>query len=239
MMKCLRGWPSIAVVGFVAFLLTPAPALAQPPQPDVVVVSGEGLVKSAPDQAWVTLAVESRSRNSKDAQAQTSQTMTAVQQKLAGAGTPKDAIRTIAVDLSIDAEWVNGRQVPKGYVSRNIIEVRIDDVAKVGDVMDAAVASGVTAVQGVRFDLKQRESLEREALKRATADARQRAEAAAAGAGRAIDRVIRVEEPGTRPMPPPQPMMMMRQVAADQVQTPVVAGEIEIRANVTLTATLK
>jgi len=229
----------IAVIGLAASLLTPTVVSAQTPQPDVVVVSGEGLVKSAPDQAWVTLVVESRSRNSRDAQSQTSQTMTAVQQKLAGAGIPKDAIRTIAVDLNIDAEWVNGRQVPRGYVSRNVIEVRIDDVAKVGDVMDAAVASGVTAVQGVRFDLKQRESLEREALKRATADARQRAEAAAAGAGRAIDRVIRVEEPGARPMPPPQQMMMMRQVAADQAQTPVVAGEIEIRANVTLTATLK
>ncbi len=89
--------------------------------------------------------------------------------------------------------------------------------------MDAAVASGATAVQGVRFDVKQRESLEREALKRATVDARARAEAAASGAGRAIDRVTRVEEPGTRPMPPPQPMMMMRQsAAAEQAQTPVV-----------------
>lgn len=238
MKRPLRFTP-VAVIGLAASLLTSTVVSAQTPQPDVVVVSGEGLVKSAPDQAWVTLVVESRSRNSRDAQSQTSQTMTAVQQKLAGAGIPKDAIRTIAVDLNIDAEWVNGRQVPKGYVSRNVIEVRIDDVAKVGDVMDAAVASGVTAVQGVRFDLKQRESLEREALKRATADARQRAEAAAAGAGRAIDRVIRVEEPGARPMPPPQQMMMMRQVAADQAQTPVVAGEIEIRANVTLTATLK
>ena len=238
-MKRPLAFTPIAVIGLAASLLAPTVVSAQTPQPDVVVVSGEGLIKSAPDQAWVTLVVESRSRNSRDAQSQTSQTMTAVQQKLAGAGIPKDAIRTIAVDLNIDAEWVNGRQVPKGYVSRNVIEVRIDDVAKVGDVMDVAVASGVTAVQGVRFDLKQRESLEREALKRATADARQRAEAAAAGAGRAIDRVIRVEEPGARPMPPPQPMMMMRQVAADQAQTPVAAGEIEIRANVTLTATLK
>lgn len=239
MTKLSRRAPQIAAIGIAALLFTPALAPAQTPQPDVVVVSGEGLVKAAPDQAWVTLVVESRSRNSRDAQAQTSQTMTAVQQKLAAAGIAKDAIRTIAVDLHIDAEWVNGRQVPKGYVSRNVIEVRSDDVAKVGEVMDVAVASGVTAVQGVRFDLKQRESLEREALKRATADARQRAEAAAAGAGRALDRVIRVEEPGGRPMPPPQPTMMMRQVAADQAQTPVVAGEIEIRANVTLTATLK
>jgi uncharacterized protein len=233
---------SLAIAACAMGLVTPAvtAAQSQPAQPDVVVVTGEGLVKAAPDQAWVTLVTESRSRNSREAQAQTAQTMTAVQQKLAGAGLAKDAIRTIAVDLHIDAEWVNGRQVPKGYVSRNVVDVRIDDVAKVGEVMDVAVASGVTAVQNVRFDLKQRESLEREALKRATADARQRADAAAAGAGRAIDRVIRVEEPGTRPMPPPQPMMMMRAgAAAEAAQTPVVAGEIEIRANVTLTATLK
>jgi uncharacterized protein len=220
-------------------ILAPIAVSAQS-QPDVVVVSGEGLVKAAPDQAWVTLVAEHRARSSRDAQAQTAQAMTAIQQKLTAGGIAKDAIRTIAAELNLDAEWVNGRQVPKGYVARNIVEVRIDDVAKVGEVMDAAVASGATSVQGVRFDVKQRDSLERDALRRAAIDARARAEAAASGAGRAIDRVTRVEEPGTRPMPPPQPMMMMRQAAgAEQAQTPVVAGEIEIRAHVTLTATLK
>jgi MFS family permease len=76
-------------------------------------------------------------------------------------------------------------------------------------------------------------------LARAVADARARAEAAAAGVGRALDKVMRIEEPGARPIPPPQPMMMRQSAAAEQAQTPVVAGEIEIRANVTLTASLK
>ena len=219
-------------------ILAPTAVSAQT-QSDVVVVTGEGLVKAPPDQAWVTLVAEHRARNSREAQAQTAQAMTAIQQKLAAGGIAKDAIRTIAAELNIDAEWVNGRQVPKGYVARNIVEIRIDEVTKVGEVMDVAVTSGATSVQGIRFDVKQRESLEREALKRATADARARAEAAASGAGRAIDRVTRVEEPGTRPMPPPQPMMMRQAVGAEQAQTPVVAGEIEIRAHVTLTATLK
>jgi uncharacterized protein YggE len=135
---------------------------------------------------------------------------------------------------------VNGRQVPRGYVARNTVEVRLDDIARVGEVMDLAVTSGATNIYGVRFDLKQRESLEREALKRATADARARAEAAASGAGRAVDRVLRIEEPGARPVPQSQAVMMMREaVAADRAQTPVEAGEIEIRASVVLTATLK
>ena len=38
-----------------------------PPQP-VVVTTGEGVVKRAPDRAWVTIAVESRARSPQDAQ---------------------------------------------------------------------------------------------------------------------------------------------------------------------------
>ncbi len=231
----------VLVSSLFALLCIPAIVAAQTPQGQtepVVVVAGEGLVKVAPDRASVTIGAESRSRNPKEAQTQNAAAMTAVQQKLAAAGIPKDAIRTLSVDLQLESDWVNGRQVPRGYVARNMIEVRLDDIARVGEVMDIAVTGGATAVHGVRFDVKERESLEREALKRATADARARAEAAASGAGRAIDRVIRIEEPAGRPFPP-QPQMMARVAEDARVQTPVIAGEIEIRANVVLTATLK
>jgi uncharacterized protein YggE len=206
----------------------------------VVVMTGEGLVKAPPDQAWVTLATESRSKNPKDAQAANTAAMMSVQQKLTAAGIPKDAIRTLSYDLQLESDWVNGRQVPRGYVARNLIEVRLDDIARVGEVIDLAVTSGANSVHGVRFDLKNREALEREALKRATADARQRAEAAAAGVNRTIDRVIRIEEPANRPYPPAPPMMMQRSaMAAEKVDVPIVAGEIEIRTQVVITATLR
>jgi uncharacterized protein YggE len=230
-----------STIGLVVWLLASAHVPAQSPVEPVVVVSGEGVVKAAPDQAFVTLATESRSRNPKEAQAQNAKAMTAVQQALASAGIPKDAVRTLSAGLTMESDWVNGRQVPRGYVARNLIEVRLEDIARVGEVMDLAVTSGATNIYGVRFDLAERESLEREALKRATADAWARAAAAASGAGRTIDRVLRIEEPGIRSVPLPQPVMMMRESAAsaDRPQTPVEAGEIEIRASVLLTATLK
>ena len=69
------------------------------------------------------------------------------------------------------------------------------------------------------------------------ADARDRADAAAAGGGRTIDRVVRIEEGGV-PDYPPRPMMRM--AAAEQaVPTPVVPSTIELRARVTLTASLR
>lgn len=234
---------ALLMLAAVAAVLGPASTAAQTPttpSEPVVVVHGDALVKAMPDQAWVTLAVESRSRNPKEAQAQSATAMTAVQQKVFAAGIPKDAVRTLAVDLQAEYDFVSGRQVPRGYVARNTIEVRLDDIGRVGEVMDIGVTSGATAVRGPRFDLKDRSALEREALKRATADARARAEAAASGAGRTIDRVIRIEEPsGGRPFPPPVPMMMEARMQDSRPETPVIAGEIEIRATVILTATIK
>ena len=236
---CSRNSTLIAAI--VAFVFLPSILSAQSATPaePVVVVTGDGLVKAAPDRAWVTFAVESRSRNPKEAQSQSATTMTAIQQKLLSAGLSKDAIRTLSVDLQMESDFINGRQVPRGYVARNTIEVRLDDIARVGEVIDIGVTSGATAVHGVRFDLKERTSLEREALKRATADARARADAAASGAGRTVDRVIRIEEPAGRPFPPPVPMMMEARGQASRPETPVIAGEIEIRAAVVLTATIK
>lgn len=218
----------------------PVAVAAQAPAADsVVVMTGEGMVKAPPDQAWITVGAESRSRNPKEAQSQNAAAMASVQDKLRAAGIAQDAIRTLSVDLQLESDWVNGRQVPKGYVARNMIEVRLDDIARVGEVMDLAVTGGATALHGVRFDLKQRESLEREALKRATADARARADAVAAAAGRTIDRIVRIEEPAGRPFPPPAPMLMSRAAEDARAPTPVIAGEIEIRATVVLTAAMK
>jgi uncharacterized protein YggE len=224
-----------------SFLLMPVPAAAQQVKEDtpVVVAAGEGKVLAAPDEAYVSLSAESRAKNPKDAQKVTAQAMTAVHQRLTQAGLSKEAIRTLAYDVQPEFDWAGGKQTLRGYVARNTIEVRLDGVDRVGEIVDLAIAAGATAVSHIRFDIKERAALEREALKRAAADALARAEAAAAGAGRAIARVIKIEEQGTQVMPP-RPMMTMRaDMAAEPAQTPVSPGRIELNARVTITAALK
>lgn len=217
-----------------------AAAQTPPPAEPAVVVTGEGVVKAAPDVAWVTIGAESRSKSPKEAQAQNATAMSAVHEKLTGARIPKDAIRTLSVDVQQEVDWVDGRRVIRGYLARNTIEVRVDEIARVGEILDLSVGTGATSVQGLRFDIKDRASLERDALRRAVADARARAEAAAAGAGTSIGRVVRIEEPGVMRVDQPPPMMYARAaMAEDKAATPVAAGEIEIRARVTLTASIK
>ncbi len=207
-------------------------------EPPVVVVQGEGVVRLAPDQAFIRIGAESRSRNPKDAQATNAEAMTAVQQRIAAAGVPKDAVRTVSISLQQEFDYTGGKQTPRGYVARNIVEVRVDDLTRLGDVMDASVGSGATSIHGLRFDLKQRDVHEREALKLAVADALSRAEAAASGAKRTVDRVVRIAEGA--PVTIVRPEAAAFRMAADApASTPVAEGEIEIRAQVTVTAVIK
>ncbi len=230
-------------IAFVLLLAVSMPAGAQPPQQPqgpVVVTTGEGVVKRAPDRVWVSIAAESRARSAREAQRANSETMSAVMAKLKGMGLGTDAIRTLAYDLQPEFDYNNGKRILRGYVARNSIEVRVDDIERVGEVLELAVGSGATSVSGVRFDLKQREAVEREALKLAVADARQRADAAASGAGMTITGVLRIEEQRAS-VQPPRPMMMSARMATDslEAQPPITPGEIEIRADVTMTASIK
>lgn len=220
------------------------PLAAQAQQPSsaepVVVTTGEGLVQAVPDRAWITIGAESRAQTAREAQRRNTDAMMPVQEKLRAAGIPADAIRTVGYDVQYEWDYVNNRRVGKGYVARNTIEVRVDNVDRVGDLLEIAVGSGATSLGGIRFDLKDRARLEREALRLAVSAARAKAEAAAAGAGRSIERIIRIDEQGNGPGPIPllRPMMKVEAQAADAAP-PIATGQMEIRAMVSLTAVLK
>jgi len=212
----------------------------QTPAEPVVVASGQGVVFAVPDRAWITISAESRAPSPREAQRLNAEAMRPVQDKLRAAGIPADAIRTIAYDVQYEWDFVNNKRVGRGYVARNTIDVRVDSIDRVGEFLEIAVGAGATALGGIRFDLKDQAKLEREALRLAVLDARAKADAAAAGAGRNVDRILRVEEGGVEV--PPMPVRMMRQAAqanAVDLAPPISAGQIEIRARATVTVVLK
>jgi uncharacterized protein YggE len=225
----------------IAIVLLTAPSTwAQPPrspEPPTVVTNGRAIVKRAPDRAFVSFATETRASKPDQAQKDNARAMDKVRAELRDQRVPDEAIRTTSFNLREDVDWVNGKRVPRGYVVSNVIEVRVDALDSLGNLLDEVVQAGATSVGGIRFDLKDRDGAEREALRLAVADARARAEAAVSGAGVRIVRIQTIDEQGAGEIPRPMPMMRMEAaMAADAPQTPVAAGEIEIQAMVRLTA---
>jgi uncharacterized protein len=229
---------------FPLFILSALPASAQTPPPaadgPVVVASGEGSVKRAPDRAWLQVTAESRAKTPREAQKLNADLMSGVLQKLRGTGLKDDAIQTRGYDLQPEYDYNNGRQTLRGYVARNSLEVRVDELSRVGELLDVAVASGATSVGNVRFDLKDRASVEREALRLAVEDARKRADAVAAGAGMKVERIVRIEEQRARIAPPTPMQATFRGGAmAAEAAPPVAPGELDIHASVTLVAAIR
>lgn len=226
-----------------AAVLSSVPAAAQMqmhvPQP-VIVTRGEAIVKRAPDQAWVSIAAETRAQTPSEAQRLAAEAMTSVQAALKAAAIAADAIRTTGYSLQPDMEYQSGRSRVRGYIARNQIDVRVDALDRLGVVIDAAGQSGATTIAGIRFDLKNRRAVEQEALKLAVEDAMGRAKALAAGAAATLGPIVRIDE-GIAERPP-MPYMAMRADTASAAQappTPVTPGDLEIHAQVTLTVGIK
>jgi uncharacterized protein YggE len=220
--------------------VTAAFAQAQAPTP-VIVTQGEAVLKRAPDQAWLTVATEQRESQPTEARRKGAEAMTAVQSALKKAGVPDNAIRTTAFSLAPDVEWVGGRSTVRGYVMRNQIEVRVDALDRLPGIIDAVNVSKTAglSILGPRFDLKNRQAAENEAFQHAVELAMQRAQAIATGARRMVGPIQRIE---AHAADMPRPMVMTASMAARQAQdtpTPITPGEIEIRAQVTLTVEIR
>ena len=209
--------PSMPIRLIVSVFVLALPALAagqaapaQSSEPTVV-VAGEGVVHAVPDRAWITIGAESRASSAREAQRRNTELMTPVLDKLRAAGLPADAIRTVGYDVQYEWDFVNNKRVGRGYVARNTVEARVDAIDRVGEFLEIAAGSGATSLGGVRFDLKNRAQLQKEALKLAVEDARGKAEAVAAAAGRGINRILQIAEQAAGD---DTPRPMFRQMAA-------------------------
>jgi uncharacterized protein YggE len=235
---------AVAASVFVVVAVVPSPARAQSAaaaaDAPVIIAQGEASVKRAPDVAWAQIAVEARASKPEGARQKAAEAMTSVMAALKNT-LPADAIRTSGFSVEPEMEYAGGSRQLKGYIARNQIEARVDDLEKLAAVLDATVSSGATSVSGVRFDVKARAQYEREALRLAVEDAMGRAQAMAAGAGRSVGPLLRVQEQRASVSPVFRSAQTMGRGAgsAAVVETPVAPGEIEIRGVVTVTVGIR
>lgn len=236
--------PMTLLIAVLPMLTLPVSATAgqSAPAPSVVVTRGEAVVRRVPDRAWLTLATETREPQAAEARRRGAESMTELQNSIRAVGIPADAIRTTGFSLVPEMEWKNGRGTVRGYLVRNQIEVRVDELDRLGDVIESANNSRSTAVSviGPRFGLRDETSAQNDAVREAVQAAMTRARAIAAGAGRSLGSILRIEEPNVVGFAPMADNMGLRAMAAKEaVETPISPGEIEFRATVTITVELR
>jgi len=198
-----------------------------------ITVNASGDVETTPDKAALELGVETQASNAKDALARNAERLRRVLDALRRAGVAKDDLQTSNVSLWPQHDN-DGRSIT-GYQAQNTVSAELD-VAKAGDAIDAAVASGANVVGGPSLSVGDRDALYNKALKKAVEAARAKAEAIADAAGVKVGRVTAVVEGAGYEEPGPMPYAMR---AADApASTPIEPGKQAIEATVTVTFAL-
>jgi uncharacterized protein YggE len=182
------------VVGFAAKAMAQDDGSSTQKPARTITVSSTASVKTAPDEAVVTLGVRSESSESTAAMSANATDMQAVLDAVEAAGVAKKDVQTLSVRL--EQQTVN-RGKPsehRVYVASNQIEVTIHDLSAVGTVIDAAVQAGADSVGDINFQLANPNEVRTDALAQAVRGARAKADALAQAAGTAVDRVVTIEE---------------------------------------------
>ena len=220
------------------FSLLATPLAAQTPgeMPPNVSVNAVGSSMRDPDQAMLMLAVESEGTTARQAAQANAAKMDRLVGALRDAGLTGPAVRTTSYSIEPQYDYQRENGGPPrivGYRAMNMVQVTIDDVTRVGAIVDLAVEAGSNRIAGLSFQLKDAEAAHLDAVGEATRRARLEAETVARALGMRLGEVMSISTSGYMPAPPPRPMYDMRaEVAMASAPTPIEAGSVEVSAHV-------
>ena len=193
-----------------------------------VTVSGSAVVTSKPDEAVISLGVQTQAQTATAALSQNASKMNDVIDAIKGLGIDAADISTDSVSLSPQTNN-DGTQVI-GYIAQNSVSVTVHDLSKAGSVIDKANAAGSNIVNGISFQVSQNNPALTAALTDAVKDAKSRAGAMAAGAGATVGDVISITDQSTPQ--PPVPFAFDKAMAAGAA-TPIEPGSVSTTVTVT------
>ncbi|MBI5473041.1 MAG: SIMPL domain-containing protein [Ignavibacteriae bacterium] len=222
------------------------PVLAFSQQPEAkekmrtVNVRGEGMIAVSPDQVRLSVQVNTQAQTASAAMRSASGKTQEILSLLKSMGVEEKNIQTSRVNVSPTYDYSKQIQPPPivGYHASNELSIlfKAKLMEKVGEFMDKAVTAGATNFGALQYEASRHRELEREALTKAAADARARAEVLAKELGATVGQVHTISESVSSGGPAP----IMRTMAMDaSAAAPVMSGELTIRADVNVVFELK
>lgn len=205
----------------------------------LITASGTSELRMSPDLAVVRLGVETEAVTAARAREQNAARVTAAIQVLKALQIPEAAITTTTFQLEAVRRWDEPRTSPGlppivGYRVSNIVSVRTPQLDLVPRIIDDSIAAGANRVDGVSFTLEDDSPHKQSALRQAVAEARAKAQTMAQEIGVKLVRVHRLQESGVGIVPPPIVFAAREGGVSDTTPTPVLPGEVTVRASVTL-----
>ncbi len=183
----------IAIGAFLFFgtLIMQAQEMCAPPK--IVKTTGTAEIKVTPDEAVLTIGVERqsvRAKNAKNGVAEASRKIIATLKTL---GVEDKDIQTAYLSLQPMIDYQKGMRITN-VTAEQSLSVKLRDIAKLDDVMDAVVSAGANSIGGIEYQSSELRKYKDQARDEAVKAAREKADALAKGLGNQIGKTYSIEE---------------------------------------------
>lgn len=138
-------------------------------------VLGKGSVSVRPDTAEVIIGVVTENEQLEIAQQENARIITQVINSIKAKGIAPKYIQTQNYNIRPNYDYINGKQVFRGYEVSNNIMVIIRNINSVGEIIDTAVSNGANSLGGIIFTISDVTAHYNEALRLAVKDAQNKA----------------------------------------------------------------
>jgi uncharacterized protein len=209
-----------------------APASGQATANRILTMSGQGEVRAAPDTVTLSAGVTSEAPTAAAALAANTARMQSVFAALKKLGVADKDMQT--ANFSVSPQMADGNNQPPhvtGYQVSNQLQLRLDDISRLGLALDALVTAGANQMNGIDFAIKDSAPLLAEARADAVSDARAKAQTYAKAAGVSLGPILSISENGGQG---PRPVYMAVPMARAAKAVPVAAGEESVTAEVSM-----
>ncbi|BCB02816.1 hypothetical protein KH172YL63_09490 [Bacillus sp. KH172YL63] len=185
-----------------------------------------------PDQAVVSIGIVTKDEDLQTAQQLNQQQSSSVMQSLMANGVLKKDIQTSSYQVNPQYNYDNGKQVFTGYEVRQIYRVTIQNLEKVGTILDDALKNGANRIENIQFVHSNPIEAYQQALASAYQKAYQKALTLANQSNQHLNpQPASITEQSTIGMPSSMNVAYLK--AADE-STPVQPGQIGVTASITV-----
>lgn len=218
---------------------------------NTISISGSGEVFAVPDRATFTVTVREDADNVTAAQEKATDKSNAIIDYLRGEGVEEKDIKTISYNVNPKYEYTQGtctnfscppsNQVLVGFEVWQMLEVKVQDPKKAGELLSGVGNQGASEVSSLSFTIEDEDTLRAEARQMAINEAREKADALASQLGVKVVRVVGFYEDsgGYPPMPyyarGGMAMDMASESAVKLAAPELPAGENKITSSVNIT----
>ncbi len=161
---------------------------------DTIAISAEGKITAVPDIASISVGVMTEKKTVADAQKENTGKMNAIIAKIKEFGVAAEDIKTTNYSIYPQYDWIDNRQVERGFQVTQNVDVKVRDLSKIGDVLAAVGELGANQVGGVNFTIDDPEELRQQARLKGLEAAKMKAQALAEAAGVKLGKVVGFSE---------------------------------------------